>query len=62
MSDKQIKVLGIRPVHRRGESSYIELSVVLAYLKDEPVASVTLSVDDALRLIEQAAKAVLVAR
>jgi hypothetical protein len=61
MRDKRISVLAIRPVHpNRGEPSYIELAVVLDYLKGAPVASVRLTPAQAIRLIEQAAMAVRV--
>ena len=55
MSERRIVLLGARAAHsgRPGEPSYIELNLVLEYLKGEPIANIVLTPHEALRLAEQ---------
>jgi len=66
MSEREsrtIGVLGIRPVHPGSvESSRIELTLTLDYLKGSPLANVVLSSEEALRLAEQALVAVRIVK
>jgi hypothetical protein len=56
---RRIELLGVRPNHPgRGEPSYIELNVALAYLRGEPVESIVLTPAEAVLLIEQLAIAI----
>ena len=58
---RDVRVLGVGPVHPgRGEPSRIVLHVHLAYLKGEPIESVVISPEQAVRLIEQLAQALRV--
>jgi len=61
MTKRKISVLGVRPNHPgRGEASFIELNLVLWYLRGEPIESVVLTTQEAVSLIEQLALAVRV--
>ena len=58
---RSIEVLGVNPVHPGpGKPSRIEMTVVLRYLKGEPIEFVVISPQQAMSLIEQLAKAVRV--
>lgn len=56
--NRSITVHGVTPNHRgRGEPSYIELVLILDYLKGAPMESIVISPTKALRLIEELALA-----
>lgn len=58
----RIRLHSIRPVHPRGEPSYIAAMLELTYLKNEPVVEVRVTPEQAVLFIEQLAMAVRVTR
>jgi len=54
---RDVHVHGVHPVHDRGAPMGIEMTLVLSYLKDGPMAKAPISREQAIRLIEQLALA-----